>query len=527
MGIPACEAGNYTENQSPPVLRKTGSEIRQLSQLHPDAVTELRIVHAALKVAFPHARLPGFVHVVSAEPFIVTMYTAEQVQLYVDTCKSDVGAVVHIDCTGSVLSKKTTADDRPVYLYSVVCETATTAMPVMEFISNKHNAATISGQLLNFHADAQKVNGGVTIQPRVVVTDFSYALINSVLLAFNTQSLSAYLDFVYRLLHDGNVTSYELAHFTVLMLCCAHIMKAVSVRVKRSESDANKRRAVMLMFAKLQHCCYLDGARSIYRDICVVLCSTEDSDETRTAYAHLLDGTIDEDDDDDADGTGDGADDAVPAEDNCDEESGTSIRERSQFTTYFHEDLPSFDVPDSDSVPAITNSLYSPDSFAIIRSYTHLWPLWSAALDGDLQRFVDKQPAPTDANCRSNAAVESYFRQLKHGRLGHVSSTGARDLCLRQLGYITGRVNEQRCTGRPAVNKRKRAPAAAAAAAAMDETASATETWKRGYTSKATEDKVRRCFPVKKTSGKQTSKVRVAEPDVKRVSAALYQTQVK
>jgi len=62
-----------------------------------------------------------------------------------------------------------------------------------------------------------------------------------------------------------------------------------------------------------------------------------------------------------------------------------------------------------------------PRRFEQIVDMMHLYPLWAASFQANVERFAadiasaDDMELPT---CRSNAAIESHFKAVKHGGLG-------------------------------------------------------------------------------------------------------------
>ena len=78
----------------------------------------------------------------------------------------------------------------------------------------------------------------------------------------------------------------------------------------------------------------------------------------------------------------------------------------------------------------------------IEKRHIHLWPLWLAVVQGSLERFTDSDIEVDHVPCRSNSAVESYFKSVKHSRVGHSSCLKASDFVLRQLEYVQGKANE-------------------------------------------------------------------------------------
>ena len=69
---------------------------------------------------------------------------------------------------------------------------------------------------------------GRRTSPKTIVCDFSFAIINAILLSFNRCSLKAYLEVTWTAVSNDRATSY-----TTLKLCSAHFMKAASHRMYR------------------------------------------------------------------------------------------------------------------------------------------------------------------------------------------------------------------------------------------------------------------------------------------------------
>ena len=71
----------------------------------------------------------------------------------------------------------------------------------------------------------------------------------------------------------------------------------------------------------------------------------------------------------------------------------------------------------------------------------HLYPLWSAALQGNVERFPidDDATALADSDapvCRSNAVIEAHFRGVKHGRLHKRRRMRPREFVSAELKYM-------------------------------------------------------------------------------------------
>ncbi len=104
----------------------------------------------------------------------------------------------------------------------------------------------------------------------------------------------------------------------------------------------------------------------------------------------------------------------------------------SPFTDYFAEAMPQLE----NCAGSPENDYICPEGFDAVRRIIHCWPLWSACL-------VDSacEGANTDTVAVTNAADESYFRALKVQRMGARNRLTARDVIIKQLPYVRGKLN--------------------------------------------------------------------------------------
>lgn len=113
------------------------------------------------------------------------------------------------------------------------------------------------------------------------------------------------------------------------------------------------------------------------------------------------------------------------------------IKQNSPYTLYFSNVTEQEDSSDRSTVTAASeqeNEFYSAASFTVIQKYMHLFPLWSAA--------GKHQHAPNEAECQSNAAVESHFKNVKQGSLGGRKRLRPRNFMCKTLEYVNGKLNE-------------------------------------------------------------------------------------
>ena len=97
-----------------------------------------------------------------------------------------------------------------------------------------------------------------------------------------------------------------------------------------------------------------------------------------------------------------------------------------------------------------------------IRDVMHLYAMWSAALQGDVERFaVDYEGDNDDGeapSCLTNSALESHFKSVKHGRLERRSRVRSRAFVTSELTYVLWKLNDRKL---PKERIQKREPASA------------------------------------------------------------------
>lgn len=143
-----------------------------------------------------------------------------------------VNPIWYFDATGSVICD--ILGEKTPLLYSMVChDTETkTILPVFEFITTSHSEDSLAKFLsslrrrLRREIPSQKY---FSLAP-IVVMDFSWASINSVLDAFNLCNIDQYIRWSFDVLFKrGHVTE---AIKVIIYLCSTHMLKLTSNKVK-------------------------------------------------------------------------------------------------------------------------------------------------------------------------------------------------------------------------------------------------------------------------------------------------------
>ena len=146
--------------------------------------------------------------------------------------------VWYFDATGSIHTKVN--GQKAIFLYSAVCHDTVKKqiIPVFEFITTNHTGESI-GKYISFAISKISQNIGsdknFSIAP-IIVTDFSFALINGAMNAINKCSLTYYIQYCYNLLVNGDNLINMTTH---LYLCSTHFLKSMIKKVKRFKMKDN------------------------------------------------------------------------------------------------------------------------------------------------------------------------------------------------------------------------------------------------------------------------------------------------
>ena len=283
MSQEECRAANTTTCQTPAVLRQAAYERRRSQQLHEHVIMELDIARECWEASIPGPHFNGYIQQLGLYPFHVCFFTEQQVQTYVDQCRSEYGAVIHLDATGSVVSR--IRDQKRTLYYCLLLSEGN--LPILDILSSCHEAAWLQSLLTTFNGTVRRVNNGRLVTPRHIITDFSYALMHACINAFNSgRQIGAYLQTTYRVM-CRHCTKTQLEGLCFLSLCASHMLKTMSVKLSKVEKQKGTRQLAMTYFAALQRTLDLQSAAQTYRDIALVLCSERETDAVSNARTRL------------------------------------------------------------------------------------------------------------------------------------------------------------------------------------------------------------------------------------------------
>ena len=129
-----------------------------------------------------------------------------------------------IDATGSIIKPH---GQKVIYVYSLsgaIPISKVKSLPILEWISDRHNIATITNVLTTWKTKCQHL----LPKPAIVTTDFSWALMTSVCFSFNENSVLEQIRIQWVMMTHGTIDS---SGTVILRLCANHFIKMVSRRL--------------------------------------------------------------------------------------------------------------------------------------------------------------------------------------------------------------------------------------------------------------------------------------------------------
>jgi hypothetical protein len=317
----------------------------------------------------------------------------------------------YFDSTGSII-KKIDKQKNP-FLYSFVCHDTDnmTIFPVADFVTTSHTSLNISCFIFRIKKifDSQALH---TFLPQTIVTDFSWALINSVMDAINNCSLSDYLELCFdAIFNNKNLNK------TKLCLCAAHFLKMVIRKLKNQKCGDSTKKCFTFCFTLLQNSLTLEEFENHLKDVYIVFNSKKRNNLLVESSLRLKKALLFRNISKLSDLTNikDVSDPVHVSRKN--DKFKLSLASESPFTkyftikiNYFSDLLKQYDM-DCNNNNLAKNENYCPALFEIINEKLYILPMWSGLL---LNHGSSNQ---VNATRITNNAVENWFGQLKNNIL--------------------------------------------------------------------------------------------------------------
>ncbi len=378
---------------------------------------------------------PGYVQHLQVDPFGVHLYTETGLVILLQHLRKGRPVTLHLDATGGVVSRIPSQTKRVLY-YSINLPghgKDKPPLPVSEMITNDHTIPNVSFWL---HQTVTKIRKLTVYNIHQVETDYSWALIQSVLLSFNKQDIHVYLMESYKLV-KGNDTMTDFSRQTVLHLCSAHIIKAVQGAIGRRTTDKGLKEFATHCVAQLINTTSLKRAVDIFKCMCHVFYTKANTQCVNQCLQQLHDHIRGIKNSEDTLDKKQAVDDYIPPE-------AKTILARSPFTKEFAgvlDAVMSIEDPEEETEMG-NNKYYCPGILDILmKDYIPIFPLWSGIMLGDLKRYNDRESIRDDDDLQkthdTNCHAENWFCIVKDKILQKKTAPSASNIHTKNVCIIT------------------------------------------------------------------------------------------
>jgi len=312
-------------------------------------------------------------------------------------------------------------------LYSFACHDLEKhqIIPIAEFVSTRHTTDEISKNIFFIKKTFESFfSNNDKYKPKVIVTDFSWALLNSVVEVFNQFKMGQYLSICYKSVIEKENLGYAQSILVRPFICATHLLKSTIRKAKKINGINRITTSFIYMFTLLQNSTTFEHFQKYLLDIFVILNQKYQNpdvylrlnfliSELRNRKLNCLDiGCIFDED-------------VQISEHKYDLSiselnSLNSLKNDSPFSFYFQSFLDShqqliqtndFAINDQEE-----NNFYNPKLFGLITNLLKIMPLWTGI-------WVHENIHNMKCNTRIvNNPVENWFKIIKHTILQNNSS---------------------------------------------------------------------------------------------------------
>ena len=384
------DAGNITKCQNPGVLNMAANTYRDSQRLDKDIVGEIMLMKRVMVIEdSTSVVISGYIQRFTISPFTIHLWSEEQLKLHAPTTS------LGIDATGGVVRKVPGQNKRMLH-YSIVSggEDREPALPLGEMMTNDHCTASISNFLLVLQRDYKKVKNKA-LQPQKVESDFSWAIIHSVLLTFDHCDISAYLTGAWDYLMNGKAFIYK----TIIHICTAHMIKMMLGKLAIKDKD--KRKFFAYVIARILDSTRMSDLDRLFHHLCNICIAKFDSEGVQDSLQKLNDEVMKR--------ASEEVDSVTVEEVTSPMESRRTVYKQSPFYTHFYQiqqESAERTLSESDSQDD-KNEYYNPKVIEALLRYLAYTPL----ITGVLLCEID------DLSHDTNALAENWFNILKNNIL--------------------------------------------------------------------------------------------------------------
>ena len=361
-------------------------------------------------------------------------FSEVQLERYISYCTKTKYSFVHIDATGGIL--KPIFEQKQSLLYVLVFKDGddpNDTIAVAHAILADHTIPSIAYFFGNFRQNVFQIKSK-TVLPSFFVIDFSAAMMNAILQAFNEENVNTHLNRCWNVLYR-KYTVQQLRSLSFIHLCCCHVMHAVARSFNARRIDKEIRRGVLFIFAS--SLCS-DNMKQLYDMLGCIISIFGDPDESHAMdiLERMLSSELMVDKESIS---------MLTDTEKIMKEAEEKEEELKIVDEYFCSHLPiihqsPFNKEAVRLYPRITRLINSKSKFenvtnplfstAIIRIFYHWWaylPLWSGLMLNFQERYahdiLETSCSQYSPIRHSNALIESYFRTLKKSILNGKRNT--------------------------------------------------------------------------------------------------------
>jgi hypothetical protein len=342
----------------------------------------------------------------------------------------------YIDATGGIINK--IPGQKKPFLYSVVVHDTEKRLifPISEFISTANDAKSIASYFADIKLEFLKKiprNGLFQVAP-IVVTDFSWGLINAVLETFNNCTATIYINWCFEIIFKES-DSILLANIMkcIFQLCSVHFLKLIITKVRKIKpfADEEKNKKIqndfIFAFTLLQNSINIEEFTvnfiNVYNIFNLKYASTDYDDSTKIIKQQLLDRNLTVIKYNEIQNNSDVRELKKKNSETHqimivdDDFSERALKNYSPFAIHFnkcikqHEVLITKNLKDKNKSQINWN--YCPKLFNILLDYIHILPFWTVIMV-EKWKFMNPNYSKLIASLLNNNPVENHFKQTKH-----------------------------------------------------------------------------------------------------------------
>ena len=332
--------------------------------------------------------LAGFVRSAQETPFKIVMANFDQLRIGSRYLNNDENATIFMDSSGKILRKEK-GKDKLLNTAVVIPPPARghSPFPIFEMVSEKNKTIDfISFLQYGMSYLSTSVNNENVRNPRIAVSDFSFANIHSILEVFNKVKIAEYIATAYK----TSLKNEQLPFSTILTICENHFLPSLLLYARSLHPDKMVSDTFVAGMLKLFEADSIEIALKVFKTLVDIHCSREISAEARE---NIRESKFDEV----HDYIEDFGDEAT-AEDDMTFGSRKGLRINSPYFKLFNKIM---ETSMDKTERKITNKFYAPKLlFGMTKQYLSLFPLFSASM-------------LPDKNLRTNSYIELYWKDQR------------------------------------------------------------------------------------------------------------------